>query len=395
VQITGKTVGIVGYGRIGRAVAARCLAFGMHVLTADPYVREDQIEDRRVQLVGLKELLNKSDFVTLHVPATAETRGMIDARAIALMKPGARLINTAFGAAVDMDALAEAIKSGHLAGAALDVYPQEPPYNLPLIGMDHVIHTPHIGENTAEAAQDLSLQIAAQVMDALRDEDYRNVVNLPFLPGVDYERTRPYLRLAECIGAVLNALARSPVRRIAVEYRGDDMEGLVKPLTVALLRGVLAPAFGENINYINAPMIANERGIQVMRAKGLKTAEYTSLVSCQFTLEDGEVITIAGTLLDRREAHIVQINDYRLDFIPEGYLLIMGSYDHPGVIGRVGTLLAENGVNIATWQTGRAARGGSTLTVLTLDEPLTEPVLETLRAQDFVRHAHPLDLHGS
>ncbi|MDZ4771137.1 MAG: phosphoglycerate dehydrogenase [Chloroflexota bacterium] len=393
-QLMGKTLGIIGYGRVGRVVAARCLAFGMQVLAADPYIREEQIEDRRIQLVGLKELLNKSDIVSLHVPATAETRTLIDARAIGLMKRGARLINTAFGGAVDADALHEALVSGQIGGAGLDVYAQEPPYNSPLIGMDNVIHTPHIAENTVEATQDLSLQIAAQVMDALRDEDYRNVVNLPFLPGVEYETTRPYLRLAERIGAILGVLARLPVRRIAVEYRGDDMEGLVKPLTVALLKGVLTPAFGESVNYINAPMLANERGIQVTRARGLHTAEYTSLVSCQFTLEDGETITIAGTLLDRREAHIVQINDYRMDFIPEGYLLILGSYDSPGVIGKVGTLLADNGVNIATWQTGRAGRGGSTLTVLTLDEPLTDGVLESLRGQAFVRHAHPIDLNG-
>lgn len=392
IQLQGKTLGIVGYGRVGRVVAARALAFGMQVLATDPYITEDQIDDRRVQLVGIKELLNKADFVSLHLPSTRETQGIVDAKMIGMMKRGARLINTAFGAVVDEGAMIEALQTGHLAGAALDVYSHEPPYDSPLISMANVIHTPHVAENTVEATQDLSLQIAAQVMDALRDEDYRNVVNLPFLPGVDFETTRPYLKLAERMGAILHLLARTPIRRVAVEYRGEDMEGLTKPLTVALLRGILTPALGESVNYINAPVLAHERGIQVVRAKGLKTAEYTSLVSCQFTLEDGEMITIAGTLLDRRKPRIVQINDYRMDFIPEGILLLMGSYDSPGVIGRVGTLMADNGVNIATWQTGRATPGGNTLTVLTLDEPLPESVLESLRAQDFVRHAHQIEL---
>jgi len=392
-QLQGKTLGIIGYGRVGRVVAARCLAFGMNVLAADPYITEDQIEDRRVQLLGMREVLHRSDFVSLHLPSTRETQGMFNVGLIQMMKPGARLINTSFGGVLDEGALIEALKTGKLSGAALDVFTQEPPYNSPLIGMDNVIHTPHIAENTVEASGDLSLQIAAQVIDALRDEDYRNVVNMPFMPGVDFETTRPYLKLAECVGALLHLLARTPVRRVAVEYRGEDMAGMVKPITVALLKGLLTPAHGESVNYINAPMLANERGIQITRAKGLKTAEYASLLSCQFTLEDGETISIAGTLLDRREPRIVHINDYRLDFLPEGHLLIMGSHDSPGVIGRVGTLMADNGVNIATWQTGRSTPGGNTLTVLTLDEPLPEPILETLRAQDFVRHAHQIELH--
>ncbi|MCK6576689.1 MAG: phosphoglycerate dehydrogenase [Anaerolineae bacterium] len=392
VGLQGKTLGIVGFGRVGRVVAARCLPFGMHVLACDPYISEGQIEDRRVRLVGLRELLNKSDFVTVHVPATRETRGMFDGRALASMKPGARLINTSYGAVLDEDALIEALSSGHLGGAALDVFTADPPSASRLVGLPNVLHTPHVAENTVETAQDLSLQIAVQVIDALRDEDYRNVVNLPFLPGVEFETVRPYLRLAERIGAIFDLLARSPLRRIAVEVRGEDMEGLIKPLTVALLKGVLAPALGESVNYINAPLLANDRGIVVARAKDLKAADYTSLMSCRFTLETGEPITISGTLLDRREARIVQINDYHLDFQPEGSLLIMGSIDHPGVIGRVGTLMAESGINIATWQTGRATPGGNTLTVLTLDEPLPEAVLAALRALEFVRHAHQIAL---
>jgi len=391
-QLYGKTLGIVGLGRVGNIVDQRCLAFGMTVLAYDPYVAEDQVEDKRIILVGLKELLQRSDFVSIHVAPTNETRGMFNESVIRQMKPGARLINTSHGSILDENAAAQALKDGHLAGVAVDVYAEEPPYNSPLIGLDNTIHTPHIGDNTVEAAQDLSLQIVNQVVDALRGVDYRNVVNMPFMPGLDYETARPYLRLAECIGVLQHLLARHPIRRVAVEYRGEEVTGLVKPLTVGLLKGMLTPVLGETVNYINAPVLAAERGIQVTQAKGLKTSEYTNLVLCQVRLDDGEEITMAGTLLDHKQPHIVQVNEYRMDFVPQGYLLVMGSYDQPGVIGRVGTLMANNNINIGSWQTGRAQPGGNTLTVLTLDSPIPEAVLEELRSQDFVRHAHQVKI---
>ncbi len=391
-QLSGKTLGILGLGRVGRVVAQRCLAFGMTVLAFDPYLADEQVEDPRIQLVGLGELLTRSDVVTLHLPATSETRGIVDETFIRRMKPGAKLINTAFGGVMDEAAAAQALMDGHLGGLGIDVYAEEPPYTSPVFGIDNVLHTPHVAENTVEAAQDLSIQIVGQVIDTLRGEDYRNVVNLPFVPGMDYEAVRPYLTLAERMGTLLHVLARHPVRRVAVDYRGDDLIGMVKPLTVALLKGLLAPALGDTVSYVNAPMLATERGIQVAQTKGLKTAEYSTLVSVQVTLDDGEDIIIAGTLLDRKEAHIVQVNEYRMNFEPNGQLLIMGSFDQPGVIGKVGTLLAENKVNIASWYTGRATPGGQTLTVLTLDQPLDETVYAQLMQLEFVRHAHQVAL---
>jgi D-3-phosphoglycerate dehydrogenase / 2-oxoglutarate reductase len=393
-QLHGKTLGVVGLGRVGRIVAQRCLAFGMSVLAYDPYLSEEQVSDERLLLVGLKELVTRSDFVSIHVAATRETVRLFDADLIAQMKVGARLINTSHGSVLDENAAAQALKDGHLGGVAVDVYAEEPPYNSPLIGLDNVIHTPHIGDNTTEATQDVSIQIVQQVLDALRGLDYRNVVNMPFMPGVDFETTRPYLRLAECIGTILHILARNPVRRVAVEYRGEEVGGLVKPLTVALLKGLLMPMLGDKVNYINAPVLASERGMQVTQTKGLKTGDYANLVSCQVTLEDGEEIIMAGTLLDHSEPHIVQINQYKMNFVPEGHMLILGSHDQPGVIGRVGTLMATNNVNIASWQTGRAEPGGHTLTVLTLDQPLPENVLSQLKELDFVRHAHPVAIQA-
>lgn len=393
VQLYGKTLGVIGIGRVGGAVAARALAFGMTVLAYDPYVSEEQLAESRVGLVGLRELLARADVVSLHVPYTPETRHLLDEKAIAGMKPGARVINAAHGGLIDESALAAAIKSGKLAGAAVDVFAEEPPYNSPLVGLENVIHTPHIGDNTLEATQDQSLLIAAQVLDALRGHDYRNAVNLPFVAGTGFEEARPYMALAEKMGGLVYTLARHPIRRVAIEYRGDEIGALLKPIGVAFLRGMLAPILGaDKVNYINAPVLAAERGIGITQAKGLKTGDYTSIVACQVMLEDGETIAISGTLLDRREPHIIGINDYRMNFVPSGHLLIMGSYDQPGVIGKVGTLMATNGVNIASWQTGRAQPGGHTLTVLTLDEAIPDAVLETLRREDFVRHAHQVQV---
>jgi D-3-phosphoglycerate dehydrogenase len=391
-QLHGKTLGIVGLGRTGRIVAQRGLAFGMAVLANDPYVREEQVNDERISLVGLRELLQHSDFVSIHVPITRETQTMFNEDTIGLMKPGSRLINTAHGDVWDETAVAHALKDGHLAGAAVDVFSEEPPYTSPLVGLDSVIHTPHIAENTVEAAQDLSIQIVNQVLDALREVDYRNAVNLPFMPGMDFETIRPYLNLAERMGKLIHLLARNPVCRMAVELRGEEVGGLVKPLTVALLKGLLTPVLGDKVSYINAPLLASERGMRITQTKGLEVGHYTNQVSCQVELENGEEIIMSGTLLDHKVPHIVQINQYVMSFVPEGHLLVMGSYDKPGVIGRVGTLLASNNVNIGSWQTGRAHPGGQTLTVLSLDEPIPDPVLDELRAQDFVRHAHGIEV---
>ena len=392
VQLYGKTIGVVGLGRVGHRVARLCLALGMTVLACDPYIREEQVDDRRISLVGLRELLANADFVSMHVPATKETVDFFDEESIRLMKPGAYFINTSHGGIIKESLLADALKDGHLAGVAIDVWNEEPPFNSPLIGLDRVIHTPHIGDNTTEARQDLSLQIVRQVIDALSDRDYRNVVNMPLLPGVTFDEIRPFMQLSECIGALHHILARGPIHRIAIEIIGDDMNGLIKPMTVGILKGLLSPILGDNVSYVNAPLLAAERGWHITQAKGIKISEYRNIITCQTTQEGGEEISIAGGLLDRQKPYILQINDYRIHFEPRGHLLIMGSYDRPGVIGQVGSLMAENGINIASWHTGRAEPGGNTLTVLTFDEPLPEALMDILRQQDFIRHVHQLHI---
>jgi len=391
-QLYGKTMGIIGLGRVGQRVARLCLAHGMTVLAYDPYIREEQVNDKRIMLLSLDELLAAADYVSLHVPATRETMDFFTAATLKKMKRGAYFINTAHGGIVREALLAEAVKEGQLGGVARDVWNEEPPFNSPLIGLDKVIHSPHIGDNTVEARQDLSRQIVQQVIDALRDRDYRNVVNMPLLPGVRYAEIRPYMQLAESIGALHHILARRPIRRIAIEIVGDDMDGLIKPMTVGILKGLLSPILGAKVGFVNAPLLAAERGWQITQAKGLQTSEYRNIITCQLTVDGGEETSIAGVLLDRQKPYILQINDYRIHFEPRGHLLIMGSYDRPGVIGRVGTLMAENGINIASWHTGRAAPGGNTLTVLNFDEALPARLLDILRQQDFVRHVHQLHI---
>jgi len=391
-QLHGKTVGIIGLGRVGQRVAHLCLAFGMMVKVYDPYIREEQVTDARIQLVGQRELFSTADYISVHVPATRETQTMINADSIEQMKKGVYIINTAHGYAIDESALADALKDGHVAGVGVDVWSEEPPFNSPLIGLDNVIHTPHIGDNTVEAMQDLSLQIVEQVIDALQDKDYRNVVNMPLMPGLNYDEIRPYMQLAESIGALHHILARSPIRRVAIEIIGDDMNGLIKPMTVGILKGLLTPILGDKVSFVNAPILATERGWQITQAKGIKISEYSNVITCQITLEDNEEITIAGTLLDHQKPYILQINDYRIHFVPRGNLLVMGSFDQPGVIGKVGTLMADGGVNIASWHTGRAERGGHTLTVLTFDNAIPETLMDTLREQDFIRHVHQLKI---
>ncbi len=386
-QLYGKTLGLIGLGRVGRRVAERALAFGMAVIAFDPYVAEAQLADLRVKLVGLEEVLTHSDFISLHCAVTPETDKIIDARGLAATKSGVRLVNIAHGSMIDETALVDALRSGKVAGAALDVFNTEPVGKSALLGLPNVIHTPHLGDATAEAQRDLSTQIVQQILDALRGEDYRNAVNMPFMPGRDFEAMAPYLRLAERIGALQHHMARGRIRRVAVEYKGDEIDGLVKPLTVALLKGILSPVLGDSVNYINAPLVAMERGIHVTQTKGLDVADYTNLVSCQVHWEGGGQMIVSGALFNHTEPRVVQIDSYRTDVVPEGVLLVFGSYDVPGVIGKVGTLLASHTINIAAWRTGRTEKGGQTLTVLTLDQPLGESLLAEFRQQDYVRHA--------
>ncbi|MCS7055828.1 MAG: phosphoglycerate dehydrogenase [Thermoflexales bacterium] len=380
VQLHGKTLGVIGLGRIGTQVAKRAQCFGMEVIAYDPYVSEETARANKVVLVSLDELLAQSDFITLHSSLTQSSRGLLDGAAIAKMKPGARVINVARGALVDSKALYEALASGKLAGAALDVFEEEPlPADSPLLTLPNVVLTPHLGASTVEAQRDVSIQIAEQVLDALHERDVRNAVNFPPIDPAAWPIIRPYLKLAEKLGRLQAGLMEGRLSRIEVEYRGSDVAPHVKPLTVALLRGLLEPILGgEKVNYVNAPVIANERGIVVTQALNLTSSDYTNLVSCRVTT-DHEERTIAGTLFDGSEPHIVQIDHFRIDAVPEGLVLVISSRDVPGVIGRVGTILGANYVNIAEYRLGRTKPGDRALSFINLDNPVPDYAMKALR----------------
>lgn len=380
-ELSGKTLGIVGFGRIGRLVAARAKAFDMEVIAFDPYVSEEIAQDTGVTLVNLDDVFSRSDYITLHVPSTAGTDNMISTESIAAMKDGVVIINAARGTLIDEAALAHALQSGKVRAAGIDVYRTEPPSaDHPLIGLPNVVHTPHLGASTAEAQRDVSAQIAAQIIDALRGTDIRHPINLPFEAGPNFAAAMPYMALADKLGVLQFHMAPSPIRRVEIEVRGDLAEKLTRPIAAALLAGLLRNHLAGDINYVNAPLLAEQHGITVSQAKGVAGADYTNLVSCRAHWEDGSRI-MAGVLFGGSEPRLVQVSDYHLDVDPSGLLLIMLNKDVPGVIGMVGTTLGRFGVNIAEWRLGRSEPGTEALSFINLDAEPPQEALEALRSE--------------
>lgn len=378
VQLSQKTLGIIGFGHIGRLVARRAQAFGMEVLAYDPYVSEKVGRELGVLLVDLDDLLGQSDYVTLHTSVTPETRGMINAQTIAQMKEGARFINAARGALVDEAALANALKQGRLAGAAVDVYQSEPPHDSPLIGLQNVIHTPHLSASTVEAQRDVATQIVDQVLDALRGTDYRNTINMPFPSGQSFAEARPYMDLAEKMGLLQSSLAPATIRRIEVEVSGDTVDQLVRPVAAALLKGLLAQTLSQTVHLINAPLLAEEHGISISQTMGVASGDYPNLISCRVHWEGDGHRVLSGALFGGSQPRIVQVDHFQIDAKPQGAVLIMENEDVPGVIGQVGTILAAYNVNIGEWRMGREAPGGRALSFISLDSDVPQPVLEAL-----------------
>jgi D-3-phosphoglycerate dehydrogenase len=389
VQLYRKTLGIVGLGRIGIRVAQRAQAFGMTVLAFDPFISDDVARELKVTPVDMDDLLDRSDFITLHTALTPETRDMFNAQTIARMKPGVRLINCARGVLVNEAALVEALRSGHVAGAALDVFGQEPlPPETELRDLPNVVLTPHIAASTVEAQRDVGTQIVRHVLNALRGEDFRNAVNMPVVDAGVFRELSPYLRLAEKLGNLQMHLADGPIKQVEVEFQDEEMANHAKPLTVALLKGLLDPITDAPVNYINAPHLAIQRGISVTETRGLPTPDYTNLLSCRVLWDGGERL-VSGSLLGREQPRIVQIDGFHLDAQPEGIILMMQSMDVPGVVGQVASLLGTHNINIAEWRMGRTIPSDRTLPSLNLsfvnlDSPASPEILQELMQLDKV-----------
>ena len=381
IQLKDKVLGIIGYGRHGREVAARAQAFGMRVLAYDPYIDEGFARERDVGIVSLPELLRRADVISLHAAVTPETRHILNAESFALMRDGVRIVNCTHADLVDETALLDALKVGKVAGAALDVLSAEPPPpGHPLVHHPNVIVVPHLNQNTVESQRDTSREVAELVLDALRGDDYGNAVNLPFGPGAEYRLIRPYLDLAEKLGALQRQLAGAGPQRVELEVHGEGLRHLVRPIAVALLTGLLrqVPAGPRPVNYVSAPLIAHERGIETRQVVGMELVDYPNLISCRVHWTGGSQM-VAGVLYAGGEARLVQYGDIRVDAKPEGHLLFLENRDVPGVIGRVGTLLGSSAVNIGEWRLGRDRPGGRAVSFINIDSPCPPEVLDRLR----------------
>jgi len=378
VQLYGKTLGIVGLGRVGVQVARRVQSFEMDVIAFDPYISDEVARELRVTLVDLDGLLAQSDFISLNAALTPETRGLINAQTIARMKPGVRLVNCARGALGDEVALVDGLRSGRVAGIALDVFAQEPlPADSPMRSLPNVVITPHIAANTVEAQRDVGTQIVDQVLAALRGQDFRNAVNMPVADANVFQALKPYLRLAEKLGSLQMQLSEGPIKRVEVECHGDELADHVKPLTVALLKGLFDPISDRPVNYISAPHLALQRGISVSETKALPVPDYADLISCRVVWDGGEHL-ISGSLLGHKLPRVVQIDEFRVSAELEGVILVVEVISMSGLMGRVGTFLAEHNVNIAEWWLGRTAAGIQIPSFINLDVPASAEVLAKL-----------------
>ncbi len=377
-QLYRKTLGLIGFGRIGRLVAQRALAFGMDVLAFDPFVSEEVAKEFGVLLVDLDDLLSQSDYISLHTVITPDTEQIINDESLNKMKKGVIIINSARGKLINEAALADALKDGRVAAAAIDVYDEEPPRNSPLIGLKNVLHTPHLGASTAEAQRDVATQIADQVIDALRGVDFRNTVNMPFQVGPDFATLGPHMQLAEKIGVLQAAMAPTPIRRVEIEVRGDLVDRLVRPAAAALLKGLLENSLSDLVNYVSAPIIAEENGISISQTRGMSLVDYPNLISSQVYWKDGSRL-IAGVLFGGTTPRIVQVEDYQMDVNPDGIILILGNQDVPGVIGQVGTILGQDSVNVGEWRMGRHKQGGEALSFISLDNRPTKEALDSIK----------------
>jgi D-3-phosphoglycerate dehydrogenase len=399
-EVRGKTLGLIGLGRIGSEVAVRAEAFDMRVLAYDPFISEAAAREVSVELVPLEKLLAESDFVSLHTALSPATQNLINSSTIAKMKKGARVINAARGELIDEAALAEALTSGQLAGAALDVFAEEPPKNSPLIGLSNLIATPHVAGSTAEAQEEVGTQVAVQIKDYLADGIIRNAVNLPALSPDQYRRVRPYLELAERLGSLVSQAAETRPARIRIRYAGEVAEVGTHLLRSAVLAGVLNAVLDEKVNIVNAPAVAAARGLTVEEETRRREHGFPNTLEVSALPEktgSAKGFTAEGTVLHDGSPRVLQIEGIPLEAQLEGTILYLRNRDEPGVIGQVGTTLGKLGVNIATFALGRrdATRGAEAVSLVRVDGEVSATILGPIRAIPAITEAKLLRLSHS
>jgi len=382
VEMRGKTLGILGLGRIGSGVAKRALAMEMNIVAYDPFIGAEQAEAMGIKLVELAEIFPVADFITLHLPKTPETKNLLNKESFAKMKPGVRIINCARGGVINEQDLAEAVEQGIVAGAAIDVFEKEPvdPEN-PLLKLDKIIVTPHLGASTAEAQVGVAVDVAEGIIAVLKGEPIATAVNMTAIQPHVLEVIRPYFTLAEKMGCLAIHLAEGRINGVDIAYNGEISEVDSKMLTTAVIKGLLNSILTERINYVNAPGIAKSRGIKIKEMKSKDTANFANLITVTVHTDKKSHI-VAGTLFGRTEGRIVMIDEYRVDVEPKGWLIVGPHINRPGIIGKVGMVLGNEGINIDSMQVGRTEIAGTNIMVMGVDSDIPADVMLKFNAVD-------------
>jgi len=390
-ELFNKTLGLIGLGHIGRIVADRAKGMKMKVIVYDPYIKPDRIEMLDLEPVSLDALLSRADYVTVHTPRTEETQNMIDRDVIAKMKKGAMIINCARGGIVNEADVYEALVSGHLGGAAFDVFETEPPGKINLMDLSNFICTPHLGASTKEAQDNVAKDVAEQIIAYLLHGTVKNAVNVPSISEELMTLLRPFVTLLERIGAFQAQLSDSALVQVQVHYRGAITEYDVTPLTTALLKGMLAPILKHDVNFVNAPYIAEERGIEVVESKSTRSDDFASLVKVTAKTLEGENI-ISGTIFGRDLPRILRINNFYLEAIPEGHILLIRNENTPGVIGQITSALARHQINIGRMQVGEEKEKKQNVILITTGTSVSDEILEEIRSLQHVFSAQRIEL---
>jgi D-3-phosphoglycerate dehydrogenase len=377
-EVFHKVLGVIGMGKIGSIVADRARGLKMQVIVHDPFVTKEQIEKAGYEPVTLEALYRRADYITVHVPKLKDTVGLLNKAAFDQMKDGVMIINCARGGIVDEADLNEALISGKVAGAALDVFEHEPPGVCPLFELDRVICTPHLGASTLEAQTNVAVQVAEQIIAYLKTGTIINAVNVPAVSGELLEKIGPLLTLGDRMGCLLAQLSRGPIKEVVIEYAGDFQSFDLSPVRTAVIKGLLTPMVKDTVNFVNAEVVARERGIKVTETTLAETEEYLNLITVSAVTE-GETAKVAGTIFGRKDPRVVNINNFRLELHPHDRFVLIHNHDKPGAIGRIGMLLADHEINISRMRVGQEEGGDKTMIFIRTDTEIPEEALEKLR----------------
>lgn len=387
VELYGKTLGIIGLGRIGAEVAKRAVAFGMNIIAVDPYVTPEHAKQLNINLVETSDLLRESDYISFHLTLTDETYHLFSEREFEQMKEGVRIINTARGEICDEEALYNAIISGKVAGAALDVFEEEPPFDSPLLKLDSVLVTPHLAASTDQAQINVATEVAEQVLNFLSGKPVSNAVNMPPIDPKESEKLLPYVQMAEKMGSFQSQLIEGHLTEINIDYRGEITGYNTAIIGIALQKGLIEPFLGENVNYVNAPMMAKERGIKVTETKSSEIGDFSNLVSVVVKTDKGER-RIDGTIFGMSDPRIVRIDNYHVDMTPFGYILLVSSHhDRPGLMGALGDILGNFNINIVTMSLARESRDNKSMVIIGISSIIPGEVIAKIKDLEGISEA--------